>query len=180
MMERLPVRTSHPEPLYPTQAHALWASLLGHGIVAVRRQFLCSDYEELAPAVRDQESDGPTELHFEGGIRLHLHAATEQMSLQVAQGVMQLHGEHFTPPIRIEGNEFWKPRVGQPVTAVDVLISPHATPDSRSEFAVELVLANQLRAVFEYVSDAEHTDQLRIDGTSPLGNYQRMNVARLP
>jgi hypothetical protein len=166
--------------MLPTHAQALWNSLLGHSIVAVRRQFLRADYEALAVEVRDEESDGPIELRFDSGMLLHLQADTEQMSVRVAQGAMPPCGEHHTTPMSIAGNEFWRLRIAQPLMAVDVLASAHAAPGGRSEFAVELVLANRTRAVIEYLSDEEHVDQIRIAAASPPGTYQRINIARLP
>lgn len=164
----------------PLQAQALWNSLLGHSIVAVHRQFLRSDYEELAAAVRDEDSDGPIELRFDSGILLHLQADTKQASVCVARGAMPLYGEHHTTPTGIAGNAFWRWRVAQPLMAVDVLVSAHAAFRGHGEFAVELVLANRTRAVIEYLSNDEHVAQIRIGGASPQGIYQRINIARLP
>lgn len=161
---------------FPCDARKLLAPLRGHGIANVRRQVLLSDYNELPVTIRDEESDGPTELVLDDGTSLHFVPDTEQMSVKVGSGRMPIWGDHFRA-IEPAANSFWSQRIGSPVAEVYVLVSKYAGPNNRSEFAVELQLEGGLRVVLEYVSDEAHPDTLRISGDEPAGTYRRVKVA---
>lgn len=161
---------------YPCDAKRLLVPLRGRRIAIVRRQVLLSDYDELPHRIRDEESDGPTELVFDNDTAIHFVPDTEQMSVKVGAGRMPTWGSHFSP-IEPTANSFWAQRVGSPVAAVHALISKYATVDNRSEFAVELQLEGGLRVVVEYVNDEEHPDTLRLAGDEPDGTYRRVKVA---
>jgi len=141
----------------------------------VRRQVLRSDYDELPPEHRDQESDGPTELIFRDGTEVHFVPDTEQMSVKVAEGRMPAWGEHYAA-VEPMGNDFWLLRAGKPVSAVNVLVSDHANPGNRSEFGVEFQFEGEGRLFVEYVSDEAHTDTMRISGAAPVGRYRRESL----
>jgi len=161
---------------FPRDAGTLFAKLRRKRIVEVRRQVLLSDYHALPIDCRDEESDGPTEFVFDGGIAIHFVPNTEHMSVMVGTGRMPSWGVHFCE-IEPISNGFWSQRVGSAVVAALVLVSDYAEPGNRSEFAVELELEGGLRVVLEYLSDEEHPDTLRLAGEEPAGTYRRVRVA---
>lgn len=161
---------------FPWDARTLLRALRGREIVAVRRQVLLSDYNELDEAVRDEEADGPTELLLDDGTALHFIPDTEQMSVKVGVGGMPAWGDCFRV-IEPSENQFWAPRIGRQVAEVYVLVSKYAEQNNRSEFAVELRLVGGGRVVLEYISDEAHPDMLRITGEEPAGDYRRLKLA---
>jgi len=161
---------------FPCDAGKLFAPLPGRSVVMVRRQVLLSDYKELSPAIRDEESDGPTELVLDDGTAIHFVPDTEQMSVKVGAGRMPAWGDHFRE-IEPATNGYWVGRVGTPVAEVRVLVSKYAAPGNRSEFGVELLLKGGLRVLLEYVSDESRPDTLRISTDEPAGSFRRVKVA---
>ena len=161
---------------FPCDAGRLFATLRGSTIAIVRRQVLRSDYDELPTSIRDEESDGPTELVFDNGTAIHFVPDTEQMSVKVGAGRMPTWGDHFSA-IEPTANSFWSQRIGRPVTEAHVFVSQYAEPDNRSEFVIKLQLEGGLRVVLEYVSDEAHPDTLRLTGDEPAGMHRRVKVA---
>ena len=161
---------------FPSDARALLAGLRGRRIVMVRRQVLLSDYEELAPNIREEESDGPTELAFDEGTIIHFIPDTEQMSVRVGEGAMPAWGEHFAW-IEPAANDFWAERLARPVTGICVLVSDYSGPESRSELGLELQLEGGVQLFIEYLSDESYADALRISGVQPAGSYRRLKIA---
>jgi hypothetical protein len=161
---------------FPSDSGALLASLQGQKIASVRRQVLQSDYDELPFDVRDEESDGPTELRFSDGRTLHFVPYTEQMSVHIGVGPMPSWGEHFII-IDPSANPFWTERIEHTVEHVHVLVSTYASSDNRSEFGVELELEGGRKVVLEYLSDEGHPDVLRVTGSHPPGDCRQLAIA---
>jgi hypothetical protein len=162
--------------VYPTDAKDVLAKLIGRSICRIRRQLLRSDYDELSSTIRDQESDGTTELKMDDGTLIKFDSHTESMSVQVSLGEVDTRREHHLLA-DVSGNEFWSTRVRRKVLSIDVLISKYASPTGKGEFAVAFQLEGDLRFVIEYLSDDEHTDVIRVIGDLPTGEYDRVAVA---
>lgn len=162
--------------VFPCDAGRLFAALCGHRIANVRRQVLVSDYDHLPSAIRDEESDGPTELILDDGTAIHFVPDAEHMSVKVGGGRMPTWGVYFRG-IEPRTNIFWSQRIGSRIAQVHALVSKYGEPGNRSEFGVQLQLEGGLRVVVEYLSDESHPDTLCVSADEPAGTYRRVKVA---
>ena len=155
----------------------LLETFLDQEITKVRREIWLPDFESLDPKIRDEESDGPIELTFCNGVTIGIFSNTEEMSIEIKEGPIAAPSSAFVSRDLTE-NSFWLARVGKPIERIDVLQSIYDSPLSAIFFGVELFCLGADSFVVEYISDEDHTDQIRITGPYAGPDCRRTRVER--
>ncbi len=145
-----------------SNTHVL-ATLIGRRIDGVRRYLFRDDYNFYDPQNRDQEADGPTEVHTDDGLVFSIVGNSEEMAIEISQGPVPEIGSSYDRH-EVSSNEFWSPRTHKTIVAIDVLQSIHESPEAKSAFGIEVFLNEADSFVIEYLSDEEHLDQTRVTG----------------
>ena len=126
-------------------------TLVGDSVVAVKRQIFEGDLDQ--PDFLEA-GDGITELTFASGSTVTFARLTEQMSVGVAFEKMPEQGSSYRL-FDCKKSQFWVERLNKPILDVQIAKSGNADPDHPMEFAVILVLSNQLKIA---IYSAEETD----------------------
>jgi len=162
---------------HPTELPNLWPIFVGQSLSAVRRQVLVSEHKNLPAEVRDEDSDGATEIEFSNGRKLHFVPITETMSVGVGEGEMPMWGDSYKT-VNATENEFWGSRIGPRIQAIFVLEPPSQPTtlpgdDEHCEFGLEFLLEDG--ATFAVVfGGQEDADSLRIMSSIPEGTRQQI------
>ena len=146
------------DKLMPKKNSKLLNSIVGKRVIGVVRQIFEGD---LSREYFEETADGPTELIFETGESIYFLACTEQCSVGVVQGKMPVFGESYSEK-NVEGSSFWQSKVGKKVTGVEILSELDVDDSYPCQFGVELEFENGEKAIFEYISDEENQDMMRI------------------
>ena len=142
----------------PSKNIKLLKRLLGKKIVRVSRQLFRDDmaYEDY-----EQAADGPVQFSFDDGTTIHVVALTEQISVGIAKGEMDVYGDSYFYA-DVTDNDFWKPRLNQAICHISLLQLEDADARYPGEVAIEFEFQNGKKAVMEYLNDEECPDMIRV------------------
>jgi len=142
---------------------AVFKALEGHHTIQARRSVLLDDYYLLDVEVRDEISDGNTELTFSNGTVLQFYSDNSQLSVAVELTSLR-DGPDYYKLMDFSSNSFWRPRLNRPIIAINILISEFADDWYRSEFGVEFLLEGDQRVIVAYFSGGNVPESTHVTG----------------
>lgn len=176
LIPSLTSNTDNMSSLLPSDNQEILRSIVGSKITSVKRQVFRDDMD-----LEDfeQRADGPVEFQLENERILHFVALTTENSVGVAEGKMPCYGESYTL-LDVSNSAFWKWRIGQIVTRIEILKSKHFSSENPSEFGIDLRFGNGLRACIEFLDEEDFPDTLRIVSDIQGSGYLRKPVGTGP
>lgn len=109
----------------------------------------------------EQMADGTTEIKFDNNKGVCFVAITEANSVGVIEETLQFTGSSYII-FNVTNNIFWKERVNQTISKIEILKSKYASDDNPSEFAVEFQFKNSKCVCIEYLNEEEFPDTIRV------------------
>ncbi len=133
----------------------LLRAIIGRKITRVRRYLLASDYDALAPEVRDQDTDGSVELQFDNRLILHFLPNANWSSLMVGEGELpEWGGGYFLKDV--SASEFWNERINREVTDLRILVGLAANESYPCEFGLRIgIQGAAIPALIQYDEDLD-------------------------
>jgi hypothetical protein len=162
---------SHKDKI-PTTNLSLIKSLIGKSIVRVKRQIFKGDRDLIN---YEQMADGTTELLFSNDKTISIFALTEIWSVGISNlKIISSNDFYFIKDVT--NNLFWQQRIKQKITRFIILKSVYASETNYDEFGFQIEFENNTQLIFEYLSEENCVDTIRIMEEYDATPYQKIVI----
>ena len=156
----------------PSANWRLLKSLVGKSIIRVKRQIFKSDlnlrnYEQMA--------DGYTELLFNDGQTINIFALTKILNVGITKCQVIANNDSYVIK-DVTSNSFWQQRINREIIRIVISKSIYASEIYNSEFGLQIEFQNNTQLIFEYLSEENCLDTIRIISNYNATPYKKIVI----